>query len=51
MNNTIYHIPSNIPNIQYYKLLHSITKQTKRKKKLLISIKQTESDKKFILNL
>ena len=52
MNNTIHHILSNFPNVQYYKLLHSITKQTKRnKKKLLISTKQTESDKKLIRNL
>jgi hypothetical protein len=49
MNNNIYYIPSNIPNIQYYKLLHSITKQTNKEKKLT-STKPTESDK-FILNL
>jgi len=51
MNNTIYYIPSNIPNIQYHKLLHPITKQTKRDKKLLKSTKPTENDKKSILNL
>ena len=44
MNNTIHHILSKLPNVQYYKLLHSTTKKTKRnKKKLLISTKQTES--------
>jgi len=34
MNNTIYHIPSNIPDIQYYKLLHPITKQRDTKKSI-----------------
>jgi hypothetical protein len=48
MNNIIHYIPSNIPNIQYHKLLHPTAKEIKK----IINInKQIESDKKLILNL
>jgi len=43
MNNNIYYILINIPNIQYHQLLHPITKPTKKDKNLLTSTKVTES--------
>jgi len=51
MSDTICQIPSNIPNIQRYKQLYSLTRETKKGKKLLASTKQPESDKRLILKL